>query len=169
NLPFTVLECLGAGIPFLASDIGGIPEMIAEEAVPATCFPLRAPRCAEKILQTVRAGLRPVRLAVPLEETRRAWLAWHDLARHRQAPLSLQLEGTLPLVSVCISHFNRPEYLRQALASIEAQDYPKIELVLVDDASTSPEALALLDSLAPTFAARNWQLIRNQEELFVGA
>src|SRR6266849_6417251 len=75
----------------------------------------------------------------------------------------------MPLVSICLSHWNRPAYLQQALASIEAQDYKKFEVVLVDDGSTQPEAIALIDSLEPRFKARGWQVLRNAENRYPGA
>src|SRR5262249_20467512 len=67
-----------------------------------------------------------------------------------------------PLVSVCLAHFNRPGPLRQALRSLEAQDYPHFEVVLVDDGSNDPEALALLDELGPVFARRGWRVVRQE-------
>jgi len=172
NLPNTVLECLGARVPFLASTTGGIPEMLAPEDAAEMLFPLRPAEFAKLMKTAVQNGLRPARFAVEPEENRRVWIDWHNSGAFR-APARAE-PATLPaverpLVSICLSHFNRPHYLRQALASIEAQDYPRCEVVLVDDASTDPEALAYIDSLAPTFAERGWQLIRNREELFVGA
>jgi glycosyltransferase involved in cell wall biosynthesis len=168
NLPNTVLECLGAGVPFLASTTGGIPEMVAPDDRAGTLFPLRTAELAESLRRAVLDGVRPARFAVEPGANRTAWLDWH-----RRDPVCRAPEGIpsadLPLVSICLSHFNRPEYLRQALASIEAQDYPRIEVVLVDDASTQPQAIAYVDSLAPKFAERGWRLVRNPEELFVGA
>jgi glycosyltransferase involved in cell wall biosynthesis len=73
-----------------------------------------------------------------------------------------------PLVSVCIPTYNRPNLLAQALDSIRQQDYPKIEVVLVDDGSTMPEAVEFLNSLKPEFESKNWQIIR-QENQYVGA
>jgi glycosyltransferase involved in cell wall biosynthesis len=172
NLPNTVLECLGARVPFLASTTGGIPEMLAPEDVAETLFSLRPAEFAAKMKAAVVNGLRPLRFAVEPEANRRAWVDWHGSGAYR-APARPQPAAVLPaeqpLVSICLSHFNRPHFLRQALASIEAQDYGRIEVVLVDDASSNPEAIAYIDSLVPTFAARGWQLIRNPEELFVGA
>jgi GT2 family glycosyltransferase/tetratricopeptide (TPR) repeat protein len=171
NLPNTVLECLGARVPFLTSDIGGIPEMVAPEDRERTCLPLRAAAFAERIRQCVREGARPARPAVDPAETLSAWLSWHDGLAHAGPALSATALGPRPgpRVSVCLSHFNRPDYLRQALASLEAQDYPNFEVVLVDDASTKPEAVAFIDSLEEKFRQRDWQLLRNRQELFVGA
>ncbi len=70
-----------------------------------------------------------------------------------------------PLVSVCLVTRNRPALLQQAMASIEAQDYPSIQLILVDDGSDEPEAIELLERLVPRLAARGWRVIR-QPHLF---
>ena len=173
NLPNTVLECLGARVPFLTSRAGGIPEMILAEDLEATCFPLRAGGFAEKLRQAARHGVKPAREAVESSATERAWVAWHEGQLAATSPAlpaaSAELSGALPLVSICMSHWNRPAYLQQALASIEAQDYPNFEVVLVDDGSTEPEALRLIDSLVPKFAERGWKLLRQAENRYPGA
>ena len=173
NLPNTVLECLGAKVPFLASDAGGIPEMIAVADLGATCFPVRAKAFADKLRQALLAGVRPAKSAVDAQENERAWVRWHESRPLADPSLLSAAAVTLPvnqpLVSICMSHWNRPAYLRQAMASIEAQDYPNFEVVLVDDGSTSAEALRLMDELAAQFGKRGWQLLRNEENRYPGA
>ena len=44
--------------------------------------------------------------------------------------------ASLPLVSVCIPTYNDARFLPQTLASVVAQSYPHIEIVVGDDAST---------------------------------
>ncbi len=68
-----------------------------------------------------------------------------------------------PLVSVCLTHYNRPGLLRQALASIYSQDYPNLEVVLVDDASTAADVPPLLDRLERDFGRRGWRIVRHHE------
>jgi glycosyltransferase involved in cell wall biosynthesis len=104
---------------------------------------------------------------------RQRWLSWHRTGKTAQGQSKnhsrpAALPGTQPLVSLCLIHHNRPRLLKQALASIQAQDYPNLEVVLVDDGSTDSEALAYLDKLEPEFALKNWQLVR-QENLYLGA
>lgn len=81
----------------------------------------------------------------------------------------LDPETDFPLVSICVTHFNRPHFLAQVLESIKAQDYPNFEVILIDDASTLPEAQAFLKSLTKEFESKGWQIIRNQKNLFPGA
>lgn len=58
----------------------------------------------------------------------------------------------IPLVSViCLCH-NHGRFLEEALASVLSQDYPKVEIILVDDASTdgSAEWMAAFSKQHPT-------------------
>jgi glycosyltransferase involved in cell wall biosynthesis len=169
NLPNTVLECLGAGIPFLTSDAGGIPEMIHPDDRATICFQLRARDFSDKLSQALARGLRPARHAVDSAETEACWVAWHEALDLTPTAAPAPAAGSPPLVSICMSHWNRPVYLRQALAAIEAQDYPNYEVVLIDDGSTDPAALAVLDELEPVFAQRGWQLLRNETNCYPGA
>ena len=52
-----------------------------------------------------------------------------------------------PLVSVIIATYNMAQYLRQAIDSILAQDYPNLELIIVDDGSTD-QTRDILESYA---------------------
>jgi len=170
NSPMALHECLLAEVPFLASQVGGIPEMVRAEDRPDVLFPLRADALALQLERVLREGLSPARPAFEEATNREAWLAWHQRlpGRSSRTAQAEQVPKATPLVSVCITHFNRAHYLPQALASIRAQDYPNFEVIVVDDGSTSPEALAYLDSLAPDFASRGWRIVR-QENRYPGA
>ncbi len=170
NSPYTVLECLGAGIPFLASAVGGIPELIAPDAVEKTCFSLQADNLLERIRDCLDKGASAIPPAIEFSRTEQIWVQWHEAVAAEAAASIATIEPSRaqPLVSVCMTHFNRPAYLRQALDSIIAQDYPNFEVILVDDGSTQPEALVFLDALGPLFEERGWQLIR-QSNRYLGA
>lgn len=72
--------------------------------------------------------------------------------------------ASVPKVTVCISHFNRPHLLDQAVRSLEAQTYPNLEVIIVDDASPGAEAKAYIAELSDRFATRGWRVIRNDIE-----
>ncbi len=52
-----------------------------------------------------------------------------------------------PLVSVLVTHCNLGRYLRETLDSVVASDYPNLEIVVVDDASTEDVSLAVIERL----------------------
>ena len=143
NLPNAVLECLCAQIPFLASRAGGIPEAVAAEDVERVTFPTDPAVLAGRLHDALRSGVPIARPAVDPVENRREWVAWHGTRRtpeekFREAALGTRTDK--PLVSVCLSQSNRPKFLRQALASLDAQTWPNVEvIVIVGDAGTDSE------------------------------
>ena len=169
NAPLAVTECLAAGIPFLASRVGGIPEVIAEEDRERILFSPHPANLAASLADALRTGVRPAQPALDADTNQRFWVDWHanSPARLPAAPPA-PVPQRLPRVSVCLVHHDRPTLLRQALHSLQEQDYRNLEVVLVDDGSTEPAALALLRELEPLFQARGWVVLR-QENRYLGA
>ena len=159
NMPYTVLECLAEGIPFISTTAGGIPEMVASEDHAKVLAAPEPSALAGLIERSLREGASPARVASDPDAVRREWIAWHELlaARTIRAPAA---PAARPLVSVCIATRNRPKTLQQALDTIRAQTYAPVEVVLVDDASDREEALEALERLEPEFAGRGWQIVR---------
>lgn len=53
-----------------------------------------------------------------------------------------------PLVSVIIPYYNGRAFIRQALQSVYDQTYPRLEIIVVDDASPGPEDAACIQRLS---------------------
>lgn len=53
-----------------------------------------------------------------------------------------------PLVSVMIPYYNCKEYIAETIASVEAQSYPDIEIIVIDDGSRQEDAAYLQNLLA---------------------
>ncbi len=47
-------------------------------------------------------------------------------------------QPNLPLISIIIPYYNCEKYIAETLASVEAQTYPNIEVILVNDGSSKP-------------------------------
>jgi GT2 family glycosyltransferase/glycosyltransferase involved in cell wall biosynthesis len=169
NLPYTVLECLGAEIPFVAANTGGIPEMIREADRRRVLFDLTAGALAARLTTVITEGHDVARLRMDASAILDDWLAWHRRLPQSPARPALSMDRSRwPRVSVCITHHNRPRLLEAALASVRDQQYPDLEVVLVDDGSTQPEAIASLARLEPDFQDRGWRIIR-QPNRYLGA
>lgn len=162
NSPYTVYECLTAGIPVIARNIGGIAELYAAEFRVTHLFGDNPSDLADRIAAALAGKLGSARLSFSSAENVRAWTTMLpalalQIAEERR---SVKISPPQALVSVCLVHFQRPKLLMQALRSLTAQAYSNLEVVLVDDGSPDSETVSLLDDLECLFAERNWQIIR---------
>lgn len=57
------------------------------------------------------------------------------------------MEGK-PLVTIILTSFNQKQYIKDALESVRAQDYPNIELIIVDNGSADTTPLIIQDWIA---------------------
>ena len=174
NCSMAVLECLYAGIPFLAAATGGTPELVAPADHDRALVPPDHVALGERLAQLAAAPLRPVRPRWDFDRTRDVWSRWHaqtapfDASTERFAARAQASEAETPVVTVCIVHHERPALVRMAVESVLAQDYLALDAVLVDDGSESPEACAAVDGIEAAFQARGWRVIR-QENRYLGA
>lgn len=154
-----VAACTEAGLPFIATNVGANVEAWNVHAGQA---PLVDPNAAA-LAQAISAALDDPPRPSPTGSLRQIRQSWLD---SRNPPLSVERKripgspGSSPLVSIVMAHRNRPLYLRQAIAAVEAQSYRPLELILVDDGSDLDEAKRLLDALQPTFRQRGWKILR---------
>jgi glycosyltransferase involved in cell wall biosynthesis len=132
NLPNAVLECVCAGVPFVASRSGGIPEAIAAEDVNRVTFAVDPLALAERLQAALREGVALAAPNVDPEENRRQWVAWHNRSdtEANSEVSALEVHAEQPLVSVCLTQPTRPELLRQSLAALQAQSWRNLEIVV---------------------------------------
>ncbi len=152
NFPNTVLECVGAGIPLLASNVGGIPEIVAAADRETVCFEPRPDVLADRIQAALQQGASPAKSAAEFADVERRWVRWHHslgigsnhqpaTSERKRAPEAL----TFPLVSVCFARNIRDREAAATLASVKQQDYPNLEIIVVEcgdqsgDASSTPK------------------------------
>jgi glycosyltransferase involved in cell wall biosynthesis/GT2 family glycosyltransferase len=139
NFPNTVLECVGAGIPLLATNVGGIPEILAAADRENVCFEPRPNVLADRIRTVLQQGALLARPSVAFADAERKWVRWHDGVRSRAALESSagqnkrpRRESIFPLVSVCFAHNVRESGAADTLASLKQQDYPDLEIIVAE-------------------------------------
>ena len=168
NSPYTVLECLSEGIPFIAADVGGIGELVHPEDRKRALFrPTRA-ALATALSELDAGAYRAARPTQSSDATEQQWLNFQDEAVAAPPASGDDDVAPSPHITVCLTHYERPAMLASALASLRQQTYDDFDVVLIDDGSTSEEARNYLDSLRAGFEQRGWQLIR-QENAYLGA
>lgn len=159
NSPYTVLECLHSGIPFVATRIGGIPDLIADEDHDAVLFAPQPEALAQRLEQTILHGIRRCRPRVDVETNEQAWLSWHRAqVQQRRTPPQVRPHR----ISLCLlALHDGPDSLsslRRQLASIAMQTHKPSECLLavrgLDEASVRS---LIRDELGE--ASQLWQVL----------
>lgn len=154
NYPNTVLECVGAGVPLLASNVGGIPEIIDPADRETICFEPRPHVLAERIRGALEHGAYSARPSASFADTERKWVDLHFSLPNRpnnEPPVAKARpagrESIFPLVSVCFAYNVGEKGAAATLASLKQQDYPHLQIILTEcgsedssPSSSSPEA-----------------------------
>lgn len=165
NSPSVVYECIEDRVPFLASNAGGTGELVAEADRPATLFDPTPLSLATALRPLVEGReLRPP--ARPAFSGSASLAAWKPLLAPPPEPVPVAAGS--PLVSVVIVHYNQAHLIRSTIESVAAQDYENLEIILVDDGSSDPEAVAVLNELEAHDWGHSFRLVRQQNR-YLGA
>ena len=141
NYPNTVLECVGAGIPFLTTNVGGIPEMVREEDRQIVLVPDTADDLAEGLRRFLSAGTDTVRPVITPEEVELMWLAWHgemvaeiDLATNSaDVVVSALVHQRAGEIAVCVPADWRHRGLDNTIGTFKHQAGEAFELLTNED------------------------------------
>ncbi|MCA9274250.1 MAG: glycosyltransferase [Phycisphaerales bacterium] len=151
NFPNALLEAMASGAAVVSTNTGGPGEIIELETSGLLCQPTpdalattleRA--LADDQLRAHIAGHAPERIATlckPREIVSQFSAHIAGVRVPRETPTET------PLVSVIIPHYNLAEFLPETLESIERQTYANIETIVIDDGSTDPDSIKLIESL----------------------
>ncbi len=133
----------GEGIPFVFPST--LPEDLpALRAFPALAFELAKP-------QTLLAAIRAATDVVNWESVFRAALDARP-AESARAPAAPTISSSArPQVLIAVSHYNLGALVEETLEAIVDQDYPSKEVLVVDDGSSDPDAVAVFRKLAKKF------------------
>lgn len=137
-------QSFGARVPFLAFGIVGLSDHIAAESLPFCSTEANPDSIMDAIAKAAVDGMPSIRAAYSTLEIERSWQSLIAAGRRDH---SLPTVEDRPLVSVCLTHFERPALLQQALNALAQQTYDNVEVIVVDDGSKGSAALALLSDL----------------------
>ena len=139
NYPNTVLECVGAGVPLLASNVGGIPEIMDSSDIENVCFEPRPDVLAERLRAALDQGAFSARPSASFADNARKWVDLHvslpNQAKHKQPvrqPRRGGRESIFPVVSICFAYNVREKGAAATLASLKQQNYPHLEIILAE-------------------------------------
>jgi len=130
NYPYTVLECIEHGIPFVVAAVGGILEMVDDKVL----FSPVASELGKLLASRRQLDHRTLSHKYEGREARERWLRLHEDYNRSSDQV---LETRQPKVSVCIPYCNHGRYLKRLVKSFEEQAYPDYEVVVVNHGSAA--------------------------------
>lgn len=138
TMSYTVLECLWAGIPFLAAKVGGIPELISSTELERSTFDLSSKDLAEKLILALEEGVPRSSPSFNMTQNEKQWLDWHQhlgLILHDKGTIKTEEHRSnlaTSKVSICIVlDVANLETFHQINHQISQKDYSNIEWVIV--------------------------------------
>lgn len=155
----------------VATNVGSHRELVDHKGIDQLCD-ASATGLAEAITKAISKPKNRLKAAQTQRSIQESWRQFREEQLHTNANLlerrPRKNSADKKLVSVVIAHYERPNFLADAIKSVEQQDYTNIEVILVDDGSKKPDSIAFLKSLEPNFKKRGWKIIR-QANKYLGA
>ena len=171
NLPYVIIESMALGKVVLASVQGGQREMI-DHGLNGFLFDHTIAGDFEEKLQIILSlsdeklaaignaakekatgmydpaliSKQKLPLLTDLIQTRQTATTYPFLYQNAYKPVT----GNGNLLSVVIPYYNMGKYITACVQSIKASTYPHIEILIINDGSTEPESLAVLQQLEQT-------------------
>ena len=169
NSPNVIYECIEDRVPFLASDTGGNPELVHREDRGRVLFRPDAGALAEVLGRVLADGVVPAP-ARPSFDGPTSLAAWRKVLDPTVAADAATREraGTDVGVTLVITHHDQGRYIEAAVASAVAQTHELLEIVVIDDGSTDPASLEVLDAIEAKDWGRPVRVVR-QDNRYLGA
>jgi O-antigen biosynthesis protein len=129
----TVYECLEHGIPFIASNVGGIPELVASEDRDRVLFEPTREGVEAALRDVLSRGVpRPARLAF---DTAASFDHWANVVGLRPRVGRAILKGA---VDVVVVHRRSSARLARCLSAVAQQSYADFSVIVVTAGAAAP-------------------------------
>jgi glycosyltransferase involved in cell wall biosynthesis len=168
NSPYALVEGVAAGRFVLTAAQGGANELLASECRDVFTCPPGGAAFAAAIARLLASTTLSESLAQGPTDVLEEWLAFHSQPRQASVQAAHDARLAAPRVSLVITHYERPAKLLEAICSVLRQDYPNLEVLVVDDGSHSPAARQQLAAMEPFLQREKIRLIR-QDNAYLGA
>lgn len=171
NLPYTIMECLVLQLRFIASAVGGIPELIAPEDRDRILFRPTVRSLTSALsaqLRNRQTTWNHARASFTLETINHDWIALHHAIGAKTRSGTRTARKRSPRVSIAIIHHERPQFLPQAIESVYRQTYRNFDLVVLDDGSTQPATIQALAKIEEELLAPRGHRIVRIENSYLG-
>ncbi len=148
NFPYTVVECVQSGLPFIAAGCGGIGEIAGEAAL----FPPTVKGLSTMLERLPDMDFASVKHPYNAAVNHKRWLDFHRAAPAHPLPPPVGTANTEPLISICIPYYNYGRYLGQLLDSIRNGLYRNYEVIVINDGSTDEYSIEVFERLREQYA-----------------
>lgn len=135
NAPCVVVESILYKVPFIASDIPGIMEMVNKNAHKDHLFTTGSLSELEMKLTEKTPIPTDTTLSYNMEKNKEEWVNYLNEGKKINIIDPIQLKDQ-PKISVVIPTCDRSVLLEEAVKSIYKQNYSNYEIIIIDDAST---------------------------------
>jgi len=172
EFPYRVLDCLNAGVPTFASQNDHLLSYLSDEGIQLGCFENSSAPIASVLLRK-----KPIMASHLLPERTEAVKALWKSVVNSTAKSNL-LDRGVPVatsqqtdVAVLITHFERAQFLKEALLSLLAQTCPPKQILICDDRSSTKDHETVVTEFKEAFSDQGVQLrlLHNERRLGPGA
>ncbi|KYQ92565.1 putative glycosyltransferase [Tieghemostelium lacteum] len=121
NSPNTVLECLTHQIPLIATNVGGIPELIHPDDRNRVMFYPKHSSLVKKIQTLLQDGIYPARFSIDEWSRQNIWSNWHSIVDLGNARGVTDKQKSVPRVvkfGIVITFQRNFQQLQEAIESI---------------------------------------------------
>lgn len=135
NSPYSVVECIENGLPFICSNVGGIPELVDDRIL----FEANGISLYKKLVNIKDINWESLQHKYNATDANKQICEMNH--KILEAPLSNNAEIDLSeKISVCIAYYNHGRYISDLIDSILSSTYTNFEILILNDGSEEDES-----------------------------